>query len=261
MSARHIAFVVALAFACGDDDGSLRDAGSDGGGRDATFVDGGPISDAAGNDAASDSGAADAGAGMDASVSCSELCDPVTNTGCVDACVLRGEVPMCVEAPGTAEEGDRCERPDECAPGLACFLKRDLGVCGRVCCIGDESTCDPGERCGGPGVLVDGTSTRFNECLRPRSCDVLGDECEPMEGCYIVDAEGRTDCRAAGEREVGEDCRGPNDCAVGLSCTGLFSMTCVRVCELGATGSCPAGEGVCIGYAQSPEGTGLCTPE
>ena len=62
-----------------------------------------------------------------------------------------------------------------------------------------------------------------------------------------------------GEADVGEDCEAPNDCAAGLTCSGFFEQACVRICALEVEGSCPADEGTCVAYAQSPEGTGLCT--
>ena len=89
---------------------------------------------------------------------------------------------------------------------------------------------------------------------------VLADDaCEPGESCYIVSSRGDTDCREAGEADVGEDCEAPNDCAAGLTCSGFFEQACVRICALEVEGSCPADEGTCVAYAQSPEGTGLCT--
>ncbi|HJL47456.1 MAG TPA: hypothetical protein RMG45_16505, partial [Polyangiaceae bacterium LLY-WYZ-15_(1-7)] len=170
--------------------------------------------------------------------------------------------PMCVPMGGRIGEGEPCERTDQCMVGLACFRKREGGVCGRICCPASGAACDPEEeeRCGGPGVLIDGSETEFGECLPPRACDVLADDaCEPGESCYIVSSRGDTDCREAGEADVGEDCEAPNDCAAGLTCSGFFEQACVRICALEVEGSCPADEGTCVAYAQSPEGTGLCT--
>ncbi len=255
---QRLAFCLALALAgCGDDDGGARDAGADAARMDATIIDGGPLTDAAGPDARLD--ASDAG---DAAppMMCDGLCDPTEGACAAGFCVLTSEEPTCVREAGTQHEGDPCDAIDRCAPGLACFLKREGGTCGRVCCPTAGSGCDTNERCDGPGVLFDGTRTGFGECLPPRRCDVLGNDCEPMEACYIVDTAGGTDCRAAGAAPVGAACERPNDCQPGLACTGLFEQTCVRVCSLRASGSCPTSEGSCIAYAQSPEGTGLCTP-
>ncbi len=253
---RTLTFCCALVLAaCGDDDGS-RDAGPDAARADATVVDGGPISDAAGTDARVD--ATDAAGPL----SCEGPCDPVAVVGTCDAgfCVLAGSEPSCVSTGGGQAEGEPCDAVDPCAPGLACFLKREGGTCGRVCCPTASDGCRVDEHCGGPGVLFDGTRTTFRQCLPPRRCNVLGDACEPMEACYIVDPDGGTDCRAAGTAPVGAPCERPNDCAPGLACTGLFERTCVRVCSLTASAACPPDEGTCVAYAQSPEGTGLCTP-
>lgn len=244
-----------LVVACGGDDGGTPDTGADAARLDATVIDGGPLTDAAGPDANVDAG--DAAPPM----MCPAPCDPTTGICGAGVCILAGDEPTCVREAGAQEEGTPCDAPDQCAPGLACFLKREGGTCGRVCCPASADGCGPDERCDGPGVLVDGSRTGFGECLPPRSCDVLGDDCEPMEACYIVDADGGTDCRAAGAAPVGAPCERPNDCAPGLACTGLFERTCVRVCSLSASGSCPTTEGSCVAYAQSPEGTGLCTPE
>lgn len=248
-----MAFLVVVALACGDDDASfdasLRDAVSD------TPVLDAPVGDASDADSGSD-------AGMDSGMTeCRGSCDPIEGTCSDGSCVLAGASPMCVEEPGTLEEGTPCESDAACAPGLACFLKRELGVCGRICCPSSDG-CLTGERCGGTGILVSGVETSFRECLPPRPCNVLSaDACEPMEACYVVSSEGDTDCRRAGDAELGEACMEPNDCAPGLLCAGFFEQTCQRVCELGEEGSCRAGEGMCIAYAQSPPGTGICTPD
>jgi hypothetical protein len=84
--------------------------------------------------------------------------------------------------------------------------------------------------------------------------------CEPTEGCYIVSSMGDTDCREAGAAGVADPCVEPNDCEAGLTCAGFFEMTCARICSLDAD-TCPSDEGRCVAYAQSPEGTGLCTVE
>lgn len=244
--------VVAALSGCGDDDASF-DAG-----RDATMdtlVLDAPVGDASDADASFD-------AGMDASMpGCRGTCDPIEGICAEGACVLAAAVPMCVPEAGDLEEGTPCESDAACGPGLACFLKRELGVCGRICCPA-EDTCAADERCGGTGILVSGVETGFRECLPPRPCNVLdADACEPMEACYVVSSEGDTDCRRAGDAELGEECVEPNDCAPGLLCAGFFEQTCQRVCELGEEGSCRADEGMCIAYAQSPPGTGICTPD
>ena len=131
----------------------------------------------------------------------------------------------------------------------------------RFCCPHAPRCANPNEHCGGSGRLVDGSETEYGQCVAPQDCRILGtNECGEREACYIVDAEGKTDCRRVGSQEVGESCNKLNDCLPGLACTGLFERTCARICELGNDSSCPSSEGTCIEYAQSPENTGLCTP-
>jgi len=237
--------------ACGDDDAAPVDAGR--------RVDASIRLDASSGDAGSaDGGSQDAGS-RDASVACAASCDPVRGTGCaVGACVLTGDAPSCAPLGGSLTAGMPCEEPNQCAAGLACFRKRAGGVCAPICCEAAD-TCAEETRCGGTGILVDGTPTEFRECLAPRPCDVLdATTCEMGEACYIVSSTGDTDCRRTGEASVGEACADQSECAAGLFCGGLFEGECVRICELGMP--CPGDEGTCRAYAQSPEGTGLCTP-
>ena len=239
---------------CGDDDG-VPDAGRDAS-VDALVLDA-PVGDALPSDAGSD-------AGVDSGMpECRGSCNPIEASceGDSPVCVLAARTPMCVVEAGELEEGTPCESDAACGPGLACFLKRELGVCGRICCPSAD-TCEADERCGGTGYLVSGAETSWRECLPPRPCNVLSTtECEPMEACYVVSSEGDTDCRRAGDATLGESCIEPNDCAPGLVCAGFFEQTCQKICELGASGSCRADEGACVAYAQSPPGTGICTPE
>ncbi len=191
------------------------------------------------------------------------VCDPTDVEACTEetSCVLTADGPACVELLAPGERGAPCDALNGCAAGLSCFLKRDGGECGRPCCA-TGSACEPGESCGGANMLVDGSTTTFGECLPPRPCNVLSSaSCEPSEACYIVSSTGTTDCLFAGEADVGERCAMQNDCAGGLFCAGISDSMCVRICELGVEGSCPAMEGSCQAYAQSPPGTGLCTRE
>ncbi|MCA9612155.1 MAG: hypothetical protein KC586_05295 [Myxococcales bacterium] len=249
--------MLVLAAACGDDDAS-RDGGVD------AFVpsDGALRIDA---DLTPDAGTSDAPA-ADASAdasgpSCGGICDPRGGRCSAGSlCVLVGEEPSCAIGSGTRGEGERCAVPTDCVAGTTCFRRREGGVCGRVCCAGD-ATCGDTLRCGGPGVLVDGATTSFGECLPERPCDVLGaaSECLVGEACFLVGERGETDCRVPGSAQVGEACEVAEDCEAGATCTGLFERSCVRVCRLETEGACPAGEGSCVAYAQSPPGTGLCT--
>jgi hypothetical protein len=222
-----------------------------------------------------DGGRADTGfpsdASTDASVpdalppTCSGDCDPRLAEACDDAgvCTLSASAPVCETTVGTKAEGASCELVTDCLPGFACFARRGGGVCARVCCPADGSSCGE-ERCTGSGSLVDGTETEWWSCVGPRTCDVLdaSDDCEAGEGCYIVTPAGETDCLRAGEGEGGSDCVNQNDCTAGYFCAGVTGGTCSRICEIGATsgeGSCRPGEGNCQAYPYSPAGSGVCT--
>lgn len=247
--------------ACGDDD-APRDGGVDASVLDGAIrIDGSIVPDA-GTDAAPSDAAPDVdGGGLS---SCGGLCDPRGGRcGGGSICVLVGEAPSCAIGSGTKVEGERCASSLECVAGTTCFRRREGGICGRICCGADDldATCGDERRCGGPGVLVEGASTDYGECLPVRPCDVLGasSECLVGEACFLVGERGETDCRVPGTAGVGEACAVAEDCAAGTTCTGLFERTCVRVCRLEAEGACPVGEGTCVAYAQSPPGTGLCT--
>jgi hypothetical protein len=179
--------------------------------------------------------------------------------------VLDDAVPACVEMAGMGSAGDYCDATADCGPGLACFLAHGDGRCAAPCCPSDAEACGVDERCGAPGILVDGTPTQFYRCTGPRPCDVFAPQevCEDTEGCYIVEPDGTTDCRPAGAGESGAPCVEQSDCMPGFFCGGLTALTCVRICELRASSgdrACPPDEGSCRAYSHSPEGTGLCTP-
>jgi hypothetical protein len=266
-----VVLVVLSCFAVLPGCADIGPTGSDGGKpRDATVVDAGPEPDGA---VVRDGSVPDAAMPDAGPPACPEPatvdCDPVTKTGdaCMDgeACLLASSEPACAAADGTGERGDPCASTEDCAPGFACFARRGEGVCGRICC-GDREVCEAGERCAGPGVLVDGTETAYAWCAAPRPCDVFEpeSECEPGEGCYIVAADATTDCRGAGDGETGDPCASQSDCAPGFFCGGLTAMACVRICEIGVSSgarACPSSEGMCRAYPHTPVGTGLCTVE
>jgi hypothetical protein len=228
--------------------------------RDAALLDGGGLLDSglSPSDAAVDAGDAAAPWACPA-----EVCDPRFPDGCgEDVCVLWGEGASCEVGAGSVSMGAGCETASDCAPGLACFRGRDgLGACGRICCPGDPLACADGSVCGGSGMLVDGTSVPWGQCLPPRRCSVLRPEetCEPREGCYLLDLEGTTECRVAGAGGTGDACMAQEDCQAGFFCGGITgARQCVRICRLGGE-ECPLEEGRCVAQAHSPEGTGFCT--
>lgn len=232
------------------DVGAIEDTGLSEGGI--IREDAGARPDAPGSDASSDAGTS----------MCEGLCDPRSEDGCPDGtCVLSGESPSCELDAGAADEGAACDSVTACAHGLACFraARSSGGVCAQICCPGDASSCGDVARCGGDGVLVDGTETSWGRCVLPRPCDLLAAEltCEAREGCYVVDPGGTTECRLAGSAGAGDACVVPEDCASGLFCGGIGERTCLRVCSIASPRTC-TGDERCVAQTYSPEGTGVC---
>ncbi len=244
--------------ACSTGDGAPP-AGSDSG-MPNTVV---PATDDGGD---SDDGGTDGGDGGDGGSTdwCDvSVCDPASPTSCgAGSCKLLAETPSC-EMPGGKAVDESCDANDDCGPGLGCFRRGDSGVCATVCCAEGTNTCvGEGERCGGSGILVDGTQTQWRACIKRRDCDVLDAAamCDDGEGCYVVSSAGLTDCLPEGVVAVGEPCAVRNDCEPGALCLGLADRTCRRVCELSdGIFACPEDEGTCEQYAYSPAGTGVCT--
>ena len=230
-------------------------------GRDAQVSDAGGLLD--GGPVATDAGVArDAGA-PDAEPLCQwDLCDPRAATGCTSGqCVLWDEEARCEAETGMLGRDVDCTEVGQCAPGLACFRVDGVGRCGRICCPGDGNACMTGESCGGSGVLVDSTQTRWGRCLDLRNCDVHAptEDCEEREGCYIIDLEGATECRVAGTGEGADGCEAQEDCAAGFFCGGITGMKrCVRICRLGMD-DCREAGARCVAQAHTPPGSGLCT--
>lgn len=257
MSTRSLLALTFLLAACDPHGPEVPDGSLD---RDAMVGDSGGLLDGGSSDASVPLPTPDAGlATCDVSV-----CDPAVEESCpAGACVLWGAEPNCADMmPGTTGPGMPCADTTECGPGLACFEEAGAGVCARVCCPGDAMACAVGSRCGGSGVLVDGTETGWGRCLALRSCDVLRpDACEPREGCYLIEAGTRTqtECRVAGVAGAGELCVEQQECADGFFCGGVGSTTrCVRFCDVAAD-RCPTEEGRCVAGAHLPDGVGLCT--
>lgn len=230
-------------------------------GRDAQVSDSGGLLDAG---PSADDGGQLADAGLpDAAPLCQwDLCDPRAASGCTSGqCVLWSEETTCEDEPGMLGRDVDCTEVGQCAPGLACFRVEGVGRCGRICCPGDGDACMEGESCGGSGILVDGTETRWGRCLDVRDCDVHAPEteCEDREGCYIIDLDGTTECRVAGTAEGSDPCEVQEDCAAGFFCGGLTGLKrCVRICRLGMDDCRGLGEG-CVAQAHTPPGSGLCT--
>ncbi len=263
MSNRSLALLslATLFYAACDSDAALPDASLR---RDAAVSDGGGFLDGGSVDAAPlpvDAGSIDAGEPL-----CDVLvCDPrEASASCRSgSCVLWSGAPSCEEtAAGLLTTGMTCAGVGECASGLACFEAADgVGVCGQVCCPTDPTGCAVGSRCGGAGVLVDGTVTLWGRCLAVRSCDLLrpAATCEAREACYLLDSTRLTECRIAGVGGAGDACDVQEDCQAGFFCGGIAgARRCVRICSI-REDNCPIEEGRCVAQAHTPDGVGLCT--
>lgn len=252
-----MAFV--FVFACGDDSGVPLDApidpSTDRVVLDATF-------DTTLDTNVSDTGADTADTGGDVTSACVAMCRPdLPSDGSCDEldCVLVGREASCGYA-GDLQEGSPCDAPSDCGAGLACFSRRGTGgVCGRVCCPDDATSCGEQRSCTGIGRLASGEETAFGECRVPRPCSLFNTEaCELGEACYVTDDEGGTDCRPEGGVGTGGACDAPTDCRAGHDCVGAFEQTCVRVCRLDSQSECDEGES-CLVSAGLPDGVGYCS--
>jgi len=82
-------------------------------------------------------------------------CDPFTNNGCspLQFCHIDkydGFVPRCLNNPGNKRLNERCNAPDDCAPGLYCIDSGPNSVCLEACypgvienCTDSSTTCTP----------------------------------------------------------------------------------------------------------------------
>ncbi|GAB4213124.1 MAG: hypothetical protein OHK0013_36690 [Sandaracinaceae bacterium] len=253
--ARSAATALLVSTGCGAGEGGAQDAGTR---PDATVVEVGLMFDDA---TVSDGGAVADASPRDAGWSlCRGSCDPVGAAGCATGvCVVRAETAECAPRAGRARRGAACATLEDCAAGLACFADGSGGgVCERVCCPGADH-CGTAATCSGDGVLVDGTTSSWGRCSAPRACTLLDPmSCPDREACYVVSADGATECLLVGAALEGETCELPNDCAAGLVCTGAFMRTCATLCQLSTTeDSCP-GPALCVRQAYTPEGIGVC---
>jgi hypothetical protein len=194
-------------------------------------------------------------------------CNYQTQAGCPDDQACRPqfnatdpEVHAGCEAAGTAQSGEACAAPSDCARGLYCAL----GTCHRMCCGADWSACDAGESCirsvdvraGGQIIGAD-----LDLCFPVGTCDPLDpDSCdeEPGRECKIVDPVGSVACAPLSDAGLGDACAPPTVCKQGLSCVGGY---CTRLCRFEECGepACGADEGSCVHFQRDPDGVGECT--
>lgn len=195
---------------------------------------------------------------------CAGTCDPTDATSCApgEVCVLDGAEPRCVTTAGVLARGMPCVTVSDCRGGLGCFRAASgavQGVCDVPCCPGDTGTCSGVSLCGGERTLVDGTATSFGRCVNPQTCSLLDSaSCHAGEGCYVLSADGATECRTAGTIAEGQTCDTASSCAPGLLCVGLDQRVCVRVCAIAdGDADCATGER-CQRQAYTPYDAGVC---
>lgn len=249
----------------GPADGAVRDGG---GGADAARADGGTVhSDGGGLDGGGDAGggaAADAGADAGpVSMPCTAEgeCDPFDPESCPDGQSCRAEggsgSTACmdlIDAPKA--EGEACDTPLDCGPGLLCLIFGDEGArCHRMCPEGSIGFCGSGQACLG---------TVGHPCIRvcrpiPEPCDIYAQDCDdPDDTCTFArnpeTGEPYTGCRPAGTQGHGEPCGGDaGTCGHGLVCIREGSeTTCHHVCGPdGGEPECTVSGEECTGFARS----------
>lgn len=224
---------------CGSDAGT--DSGTDAA-MDATLdvgVDSGDVD--AGEDAAADT-AADAGPDPDE-------CDPLTNTGCGPdqkcswlrdeesgsdgrtTCVPDGDVVVGDECMTVGEAGGFT---DDCVGGAFCFG----GECSVTCDDADDM-CADGTHCIPLGGVF-GDREDVGVCIF--SCDVLTQDCDGDENCYINLTSGEPSCGlpAADAGSQGDACPFLNSCEAAHGCVldyGLGDgLECAFYCDPDSAG-------------------------
>ncbi len=216
-------------------------------------------------------------------------CNPVTNTGCaagMGCYVVASSASdagttlqaMCLAA-GTHGAGAACMSTNDCLEGFGCL--GSPGVCTKLCCGNDNTSCRDETHGGQLGALCAGTvtGTDFKFCIASMTCNpylTTGNGCPTaMPLCTVIAVDGTTNCNPqnASAGGAGHGCCGLSDCLPGYLCIGSASATCNpampnatcrRVCDPTAVGDagagqCPAGL-TCGMVNNSPSNYGVCVP-
>lgn len=165
--------------------------------------------------------AADADGGPDP-----DECDPLANSGCGpgEKCTWSRDEELGVEGrttcvpDGAVAVGEPCETvgeagsyTDDCAGGAFC-----LGECATICNDADDM-CPDGTHCATFGrVFMDRPD--IGMCIF--SCDVLSQNCDVGEACYLAPETGEASCvpPAAEVGSQGDVCEFINACEPGYGC-------------------------------------------
>ena len=98
----------------------------------------------------------------------------------------------------------------------------------------------------------------------PANCNLLTQDCQAGEGCYVVDNDGHTDCMTAGTITEGVSCGQTADavCAPGLDCLGTSAatLTCYKICATNGSVACAQGQ-TCQHPSFYPATSGICVTQ
>ncbi len=180
-------------------------------------------------------------------------------------------VPVVPDPDGVGESctvtGSAVSGIDSCDVGAMCWdvdSETNTGVC-RAFCSGSEvdPACQPDHWC---TLTAEGVLTI---CLP--TCDPLGQDCPPEQGCYGIGDTFTCAPDASGKAgEFGDPCEFINACSPGLSCLSPDSFPgckstscCTEYCDITSADPCPDGFGCEAVFApgEAPPGDeniGLC---
>lgn len=185
--------------------------------------------------------------------------DPGQKLGCQ---VVRGAngaaIATCVKV-GTGADGEPCQSPSDCSPGMTCITETDeattnAGRCRPYCC-GETTTCAAGTYCSDlhlfePTVVI--TDRLFLPvCAPATNCKLLeSGQCDGDQACVLVNDK-TTSCQSVGVGVAGDGC----PCAADYYCVKK-TLTCKKLCHVGADAQC--GDGTCESGSAFPDGFGIC---
>jgi hypothetical protein len=235
-----------------------------------------PLVDAGGDDVMPVVTIEDGGDATDAAVSASNtacssgecnLLDPLTcgaGEGCLWLLGDDGEPTSgCVQA-GSGADGDPCESPLDCGPGLDCTSTDGEGTCRRYCCeLNGTAGCPAGQFCRVALVTDADPLGEVALCDRCDRCDPTRVEaCGPGFGCFPLPGPGSCmACLPAGDASVGMPCSVAMDCAAGTACLRLEddgNQICRQFCALSEDEPCTRGACVASDGAGLPDNLGIC---